>query len=129
MNRKAVVVILTIAATVAVAASAVAMLVNHGKASAEEVHLENATERKDAGTAIDTDSDIIQLTCLADSQQEAEQIAQSYGIELVSFEYGVAVFKSDKPYRELIAYGEENNLKQLSIDYEQTIFDNSNIKE
>lgn len=124
MNRKAVVVILAIVATVAVAASAVAMLVNHGKASAEEVHLENATAYKDA-----TDLETVQLTCLADSQQEAEQIAQSYGIELVSFEYGVAVFKSDKPYRELIAYGEENNLKQLSIDYEQTIFDNSNIKE
>lgn len=131
MTRKAVVAILTIAVTIAAAASVVVLLVNHSKASAEEILLENVVEHEVADTelASDTDLDIMQLTCLADSQQEAEQIAQSYGIEFVSFEYGVAVFLSDKPYPELVAYGEENGLKQLSVDYEQTILYNNSTKE
>lgn len=127
MNRKTVVVILASVAIVVVAVSVAAILINHGKASAKEEYLQDASELKEFGAA--TDTGIIRLTCLTDSQQEAEQIAQSYGIEFVSFEYGVAVFISDKPYHELIAYGEENNLKQLSIDYEQTIFNNSDTKE
>lgn len=71
------------------------------------------------------ESDLIneELICLADSQEEAEQVAQAYGIELISYDLGVAVFKSDKPYNELLIYGKEHDLKQLSVNHIQEIFE------
>lgn len=37
-----------------------------------------------------------ELTALADNQEEAEEIAELYGIELSSYSYGVATYTTDK---------------------------------
>lgn len=96
----------------------VAVFVNNGKAS-EYKYIGDVVETEN----IELELANLELMCLADSQEEAEDIAQAYGIELVSFDMGVAVFKSDKPYSELITYGEENDLKRLSINHIQEIFE------
>lgn len=58
-----------------------------------------------------------QLVCLADSKQEAEQIAQDYGIELLSFEDGVALFSTEEELMEVIRRGQENGLPALSYNH------------
>ncbi len=56
-----------------------------------------------------------ELLCLCDSQEEAESIAEMYGIELVEFSYGVATFHAEKP-REVIAMGKEKGYPLLEIN-------------
>lgn len=57
------------------------------------------------------------LFALAESEEEAKEIAESYGIELVEFNYGVASFYTDKDLRELIEWGKEQGLPLLEINY------------
>lgn len=98
--------------------AAVAVSVMHGRAS-EYQYIGDVVEHE----SMEIEVSDMELMCLADTQEEAEEIAQAYGIELVSFDLGVAVFKSDIPYSELITYGEENDLKRLSINHIQKIFE------
>ncbi len=54
-----------------------------------------------------------ELICLADTEGEAWQIAEAYGVELKDYGYGyrVAVFDcGDRDLDELIAYGKANDL-------------------
>lgn len=53
------------------------------------------------------------LTALADDLEEAEEIADLYGIELDSYSYGVATYTTDKDMQELISLGEENDYPTL----------------
>ncbi len=55
-----------------------------------------------------------ELICLAGSAEEAQQIADAYQIELVSFGDGVAVFHTDRDLNEVISYGKKNKLPELS---------------
>ena len=57
-----------------------------------------------------------ELICLADSREEAEEIAKSYGIELVHFSSGVASFHTDGDPADVIKRGKEQGLKELSIN-------------
>ena len=57
-----------------------------------------------------------ELYCLAETQEEAEEIASSYDITLVSFGDGVATFTTDRNLQEVIRYGRENNLAPISIN-------------
>ena len=57
-----------------------------------------------------------ELYCLADSQEEAEKIAESYDIVLVKFGHGVATFTTDRDLHEVIQYGKKNNLAPISIN-------------
>lgn len=57
-----------------------------------------------------------ELYCLAESQTEAEEIASSYDITLVSFGDGVATFTTDKDLHEVIEYGKKYNLAPISIN-------------
>ena len=57
-----------------------------------------------------------ELICLADSREEAEEIAKSYGIELVEFSYGVASFHTDEDLQDVITRGKGKGLKELSIN-------------
>lgn len=67
----------------------------------------------DDGEAITTE-----LTALADTREEAEEIAGLYGIELSSYAYGVATYTTDKNIQELIDLGIENNYPELTPNYE-----------
>lgn len=63
------------------------------------------------------------LTTLVDSQEEAQGIAELYGITLVSFENGVAVYQTEEDPFEVIARGDENGYPQLSINFIRTLQD------
>ena len=115
MNRKSKIVLGVIVLIVAVVIIAVIALKNSAKVFVEGENLMNVVEQ--------SNSEKLQLTCLVDSQQEAKEIAEAYGIEFIRFDYGVAEFQSDKSYDELTEYGKKNGLKQLSINHEQHILE------
>lgn len=64
----------------------------------------------------------IELTALADTREEAEKIAELYGIELSSYSYGVATYTTEKSLKELMNLGLENNYPELTPNYEQELF-------
>lgn len=58
-----------------------------------------------------------ELTALADSQEEADEIAELYGIELKSYSYGVAVFTTEEDPQKLMQLGEEEGYPELQYNY------------
>lgn len=56
------------------------------------------------------------LVGLAESQEEAESIAELYGIQLESYEYGVATFTTGEELQVVIERGKTNGYPELSID-------------
>lgn len=61
------------------------------------------------------------LTALAEDLEEAEKIADLYGIELDSYSYGVAVYLTDKDVQELISMGEENDYPTLAPNHKDKL--------
>lgn len=57
-----------------------------------------------------------ELMCLAENRAEAQNIADTYEIELVSFAYGVAVFHTEETPADVIRRGHENGWKELSVN-------------
>ncbi len=57
-----------------------------------------------------------ELLCLADSEEEAKEIADMYGVDLVSFSYGVATFHTDDDPQDVIKYGIEQGYPVLEIN-------------
>ncbi len=66
-----------------------------------------------------------ELLCLCDSQEEAQKIADMYGIELVEYSYGVATFHTDDP-QGVIEMGKEKGYPELEINGISYINDLSN---
>ncbi len=58
----------------------------------------------------------MELICLADEKEQAEDIADKYGIELVRFENGVASFHTDEDPQKVIDRGKEKGWPELSIN-------------
>ena len=63
-----------------------------------------------------------ELVALADTQKEAERIAELYGIELISYSSGVATYTTDKNAQELIEMGIEKNYPELSFNFENKLY-------
>lgn len=61
------------------------------------------------------------LMAEADSEQAAQDIADLYGIILVSYENGIALYQTDENVFEVIARGQENGYPELSINYVRTM--------
>ncbi len=59
-----------------------------------------------------------ELVALAETEEEAKAIAEQYGIELVSFSYGVATFHTEEDPQDVIARGEKNGWPTLSLNRE-----------
>ena len=57
-----------------------------------------------------------ELLCLADSKEQAEEIAKLYGIELVEYSYGVATFHTTEDPHEVIERGLDKGYPELSIN-------------
>ncbi|MBD5508139.1 MAG: hypothetical protein HDR05_08865 [Lachnospiraceae bacterium] len=72
----------------------------------------------DTASSEDENSGSPQLTALADTLEDAQEIADLYGIELVSYSYGVAVYHTDKDISELIQLGLDNDYPTLAPDTE-----------
>ena len=58
-----------------------------------------------------------ELTCLAQNREEALAIAEQYEIELVTFEAGVAVFTTQRSWREVVEQGKKLGWPELSPNY------------
>ena len=63
----------------------------------------------------------VSMIALADTKEEAQKIAELYGIELVNYSYGVAEYETTKDPQELIALGEKKNYPALSTNNTLTI--------
>lgn len=57
-----------------------------------------------------------ELLCLVETKEEAQKIADLYGIELVDFGYGLATFHTDRDPEEVISEGLEKGYPELSIN-------------
>ena len=87
----------------------------------KQIYTPVANESFDASSPVSSDnrdSDSPQLTALADTLEEAQEIAELYGIELDSYSYGVAVYHTDKDISELIQLGLDNDYPTLAPDTE-----------
>ena len=56
------------------------------------------------------------LICSAESEEEAKQIAEQYGIRLVEYAYGVASFHTEEDPTEVIRRGLEAGWTELSLN-------------
>lgn len=62
-----------------------------------------------------------QLMAMTDTEEMAQEIADQYGIELTSFENGIAVYHTEEDPFEVIARGQANGYAQLSINFVRTM--------
>ena len=74
------------------------------------------------GEEMKEDRKSVELIKLADSQEEAEKIAKTYGIELVEFSFGVAGFHTDEDPEEVISRGKENGWPELSRNSKRYLY-------
>ena len=66
-----------------------------------------------------------ELTATAGSEEEARDIAEKYGIELVDYGLGVAVFHTDEDPSAVIERGKKQGLPVLSKNTRSITFDDS----
>ena len=57
------------------------------------------------------------LSASVTTQEEAEEIAEQYGIILVSYENGIAVYQTEEDLYDVIARGQENGYHELSVNF------------
>ena len=57
-----------------------------------------------------------ELYCLAENREEALAAAEEYGIELVRFAYGVAVFHAEGDLSALLQRGIENGWHEMALN-------------
>lgn len=69
-----------------------------------------------------------QLVGIVDTEEQAQEIAEQYGITLVSYEYGIAVYHTQEDPLEVISRGQESGYPALSLNYVQTIYENGQIQ-
>ncbi len=65
-----------------------------------------------------------ELLASADTEEEARELAELYGIELVSFEYRVAVFHTEEDPFDVIQRGKDNDWPPLEINHIRRMFTN-----
>lgn len=82
---------------------------------------ENETLDAKGDSGENESDEMTKLTALADDLEEAEKIADLYGIELDSYSYGVAVYVTDKDVQELISMGEENDYPTLAPNHKDKL--------
>lgn len=62
-----------------------------------------------------------QLMALVESEQNAEEIAYQYGIELIEYKDGVATFRTEEDPQAVIDRGQENGYYPLYLNYVRAI--------
>lgn len=68
------------------------------------------------------------LMCEADTEEDAREIAEQYDIEFVSFENGIALYRTEENPFEVIARGQENDYPQLSVNFIRTGYDTDEVQ-
>ena len=64
-----------------------------------------------------------ELLALAESREEAEEIAALYGIDLVSFSHGVATFHTEEDPSAVVARGIQESWPLIEVNYTVTAAD------
>lgn len=64
----------------------------------------------------DTTTEETELLALVDSEEEAQKIADQYGIMLSSYAFGVAIYTTDQDVDALFQLGKEMGYPELSIN-------------
>ena len=67
-------------------------------------------------TNADISNDKYQLMALVDSEEEAQELAELYGVDFMNYSYGVAMFSTEEEPDEVIKRGVENGWKPLGED-------------
>ncbi len=68
------------------------------------------------------------LMCEADTEEDAREIAEQYDIEFVSFENGIALYRTEENPFEVIARGQQNDYPQLSVNFIRTGYDTDEVQ-
>lgn len=63
------------------------------------------------------------LMAQTDSEEQARETAELYGITFVSYENGIALFWTDEDIYEVIARGQKKGYPQLSVNYTRELHD------
>lgn len=61
-----------------------------------------------------------QLMTFVETEEQAKEIAEQYGIEFVSLNEGIAVYKTEEKVEDVIARGRENGYQELYLNYVKT---------
>ncbi|MBO5208094.1 MAG: hypothetical protein J6B68_01990 [Lachnospiraceae bacterium] len=77
-------------------------------------------EVKMESTAVETLGES-QLMTFAETEEQAKEIAEQYGIEFVSLEEGIAVYTTEEKVEDVIARGKENGYPELYLNYVKTV--------
>lgn len=120
MKKKMIVIGVVIAAVVAFFVGWYVMFVHFGRGPAFPFVKVYASDISDFGQTEIADSP---LMAVAETEEEAQRIAEQYGIELVSFENGLALYQTNEDPFEVIAKGEKNGYTQLSINFVRSAYD------
>lgn len=75
-----------------------------------------------ADSSEDGEQETAELIALADTLEEAERIAELYGIELSTYAYGVATYTTDKNVQELFDLGDEKGYPALSPNHKLELY-------
>lgn len=65
------------------------------------------------------------LMATVDTEEEAKEIAELYGITFVSYENGIAVYQTDEDPMQVITRGQENDYPQLSLNLRRELYNDS----
>lgn len=63
------------------------------------------------------------LMAEAETEADAQEIAEQYGIEFVSFENGLALYHTEEDPFEVVARGQDNGYPQLSVNFVKSGYD------
>lgn len=63
-----------------------------------------------------------QLMALTDTRAEAEDMARQYGITLVSWQDGLALFSTAEDPETVVRRGAQNGWPELSVNYQRELF-------
>ncbi|MGN0306598.1 MAG: hypothetical protein ACI4DN_00125 [Lachnospiraceae bacterium] len=83
--------------------------------------IEKLIEERGINTQIETEEMVTTLIANVETNEEAEEIAELYGIILISFEDKVAIYETEKDPQELIRMGEEKGYPAIGINNSFTI--------
>lgn len=65
------------------------------------------------------------LMAVVDTEEEAREIAELYGITFASYDNGVATYQTDEDPFQVITRGQENGYPQLSLNFGRKLLDDS----
>lgn len=75
-----------------------------------------ANPGEEYGMIEEPENAVTSMVALAESEEEAKQIAELYGIKFIDYAYGVATYETTENPQEVIKRGEKNNYPSISVN-------------